>query len=194
MNFASWFSLTPIGTSDLVLIISAVILLVYTFFTLKLWRQSIIQTYIGLLPFPVVYMREDKATRKRKFRIRNLGYGPMLNTKIEEFNLTIKDMNNKKISLKFSVPSPNVLATNEERDLLSEAYSGDARHNDFDNILTTYLDPQYALHKNALVPLKVTFEDSRGTKYKTIIGFGTGGLAILEPPQRIGFLQKLRRV
>lgn len=66
-----------------------VIVSFYTFFTYRLWRENVRQTELNLMPIPSVYIR--KRNNKDIFRIRNLGYKPLVNINIEKWNLFLGD-------------------------------------------------------------------------------------------------------
>lgn len=171
------FHLTSITTNDLILSITAFIVLIYTLVTLFLWRQSVIQTEISLMPIPVIYLRKGKDSLKKICRIRNLGYGPMLNIHIDDFNFST---DKKSSRLTLELPPPNILKTNEERDLIVKSYIDSNLQSNFD--LSVHLDPEFA---NLYIPLNIYFEDIRGIKYIVTIAMGTGKLKILKPVSRI---------
>lgn len=177
------FDLKPLTTNELILVVSAIILLVYTIFTLLLWWQSVIQTNIKLMPIPVIYVRQTNGIKSRKFRIRNLGYGPLLNIQIEEFILNLTDTGDS-WKLKLTMEWPNVLAVGEERDLITETFKNGEKMEGFN--MGPHLDPEFA---NLYIPIAVSFEDIRGVKYQVTIAMGKGQLAIIKPVKRVRSLK-----
>lgn len=150
----------------------------YTYFTFRLWTESVYQTGISLMPIPAFYFRNNSGNEK--LRIRNLGNKPMFNIKIEDWNLHIFGGKEHvvKWKLKITVPFPNIIEVSEERDLKIDSY--------LDNILSSFemwphLHPEYA---NFTIPLKVTFQDIRGITYKAKFSMGKGGLSLLKPPKK----------
>lgn len=173
------FDLKPISTNDLIIAISGLIVLVYTIVTYLLWRQSLKQTEINLMPIPVIYARNIPKEVKKNFRIRNLGYGPMLNVKIDKFSLIVKDSKDK-WTVKLKVPVPNVLKCGEERDLIVTTYLNRVIKENFD--MSPHLDPEFAKFS---IPLDITFENIEGVKYTTTIGMGKGELSVVKPVRKI---------
>lgn len=166
------YFIDPIAFSGLI------ILFFYTYFTFRLWKESVYQTGISLMPIPAFYFRDSSG--KAKLRIRNLGNKPMFNIKIEDWNLHIFGGKERvvKWKLKISVPFPNIIEVGEERDLKIDSY--------WDNTLTSFemwphLHPEYA---KFTIPLKVTFQDVRGITYKAKFAMGKGGLSLVKPPKK----------
>ena len=169
--------ITFLYNKDQLIFLTLIILIIYTIYTYKLWRESTNQTGLNLMPIPAFYFRTRDD--KELIRIRNLGNKPMFNTKIEPWNLIIfLKKGEENWRLEFQIPFPNIIKEDEERDLTLKTLKNGS---ETDFMLWPHLHPKYA---KFYIPLKVTFQDLRGIKYQAKYSMGTGGLNLIKAPKR----------
>lgn len=89
----------------------------------------------------------------------------------------IRGLKRNKIVL--SVPFPNILKSDEERDLHSKTYLKGEGVSSFD--FSKLLNPRYSSHN---IPLRINFQDIRGTTYQAKFMFGMGKLSLIKSPRK----------
>jgi len=181
--FTSYFR--SFGRSDTILAITAFVGAIYTLVTLGIWLTALRQTRQSLMPLPVLFFRDKKGDEPKKvLRIRNEGYGPVLNIAIDEWNYFVKDTGDT-LTAKFEMIAPNVLETQEERELIFENYLNGKKS---ENWLGPHLDPEFARHR---ILFAITYQDIAGREYILTIALGTGNLKIVKPPRRYNIWRKM---
>jgi hypothetical protein len=129
------------------------------------------------MPFPAFYFKSKNG--EQIIRIRNLGDKPLVNTEIESWNLIVLHKGSEeKWRIEFSIPFPNVIKADEERDLLLKTFLNSSETS-FE--LWPHLHPKYAKFK---ILLKVRFHDIRGIRYQAKFAMGKGELNIISSPKR----------
>jgi hypothetical protein len=164
------FNLMEISTNDLVLIVTALIVLIYTIYTFKLWQESVRQTFLQNTPIPVLYLRERDG--KDYLRLRNLGAKPMINVGIEDWNIYFFDPDRtERYCFKFAVPLPSVVAPNEEITIeLQQFFNG--REQSVSGI-SPLINPRYSPFNTSV---HLIFSDISNKKYFVKFMFGKGKL------------------
>ncbi len=101
--------------SDKILLLTALILLLYTYYTLRLWKESEVQT--TLLQTPYLILRFDKS--KREFYLKNIG--KIIATKIELESYTVLTTG---VENKFEIKFNNIelLEPEEEKNVEYKIY------------------------------------------------------------------------
>lgn len=172
IGFVTKFSIIKSST-DFILYFTLIGVFIYAFETYKLRLESQNQTKLSLMPLPVIFLDKND-----EFKIKNEGNGPMLNVRIEPWNINITDLF-RDYTVKFSVSDPNIIEAKEEKNLLVSTFE---KGKEVEIDLSVHLKPAYS---NFFIPLTVTFEDIQGTRYKQVIEMGKGKMSIKETPQII---------
>lgn len=171
-------TLTPLTTSDLILAITGLVVIIYTIFTWGLWRESVKQTFLQNTPIPAIYWRPRDG--KDYIRMRNIGEKPMINIEIEDWYITFySKKNTEKYCFKFSIPLPNIIVKDEEIDIKVDEYcNGVQVHN---SGLSPLVNPNFSPF---LTTVKVLFNDITGKKYFCRFLFGKGKFKLTGPIQK----------
>lgn len=183
--FEKYFDLNKITTSDLILIFTGLVVTLYTYFTRNLWKESVRQTFLQNTPIPALYVREREG--KDILRIRNIGLKPMINTSIEDWNIHFfSSERTEKYNFKFEIPLPNIIAVDEEKDILVvQNFNGNTTKN---SEISPMINPKYSPF---LTPIHVIFSDISGKKYYTKFLFGRGKLKMSSPIKRYSLFKLL---
>ncbi|SRR5260221_345965 len=156
-----------------------------TIFTLWITLKTLLQTALAnelkLLPLLVISIK-GKSFEDKRFHIKNMGEGVAYRIKIEVFALILTDVQ-KVWSLQLKLGGTNVLGRDDERKLAVYDHE-DKKTSDNTSFLTIWLGEG---EKREDITLLVTFYNSLGNKYCSLLEFGRDGLTIAMPPRRSNF-------
>jgi len=180
-----YFLLKPISTSDLVLIISGLVIVYYAYYTRKLWKESVRQTFLQNTPIPALYLQEKN--RNEYLILKNIGPKPMINIEIESWNI---HFHNKKFiekyTFSFIIPLPCILLSGDESVIETHQYYNGKE--DAGNGVSPLISPNYSSLSS---PIHVIFQDISGDKYNAIFQFGSGKLKMVGPIKKFTLLTKI---
>lgn len=189
ITFENIYQLSLIGTFF--------VLLWYTIETYRIRKINTEQRDLQLLPAMMLYIRGDDDNKENhRLVMRNIGFGTATAVKIEQ---TVFNVDNKEIVFSFRLADQNsTLVADEEREIEIEvSRNGESNYHNRYKDFYAYFNPEnldMVTHfKEAEMvrddtpeasDIHIAFNDMRGRRYKTTIGFRGDGIVVVKSPVR----------
>lgn len=163
--------ITPQNLSNLVLSLTFIAILWYSYETRKMRWEITSQRQFEQRPVLVVYKRIINSNET--FRIRNVGRGIAFSVNIEKIKLSGEG----NLTFELGIYEPNILIPDEERDLEGQAKLKDTPILERGTKSLAVINPKYA-KKNFI--FKITYEDIERNKWFTEIETLEDGVRVKE--------------
>ena len=155
--------------SVIVSVLTLIVLVIYTFATIGLWREAHLQSYLSISPFLLF-----EIDNKNKLFIKNVGNSTALNVNTESLYISVNDTPERKL-FQLIFEGINVLDSKETKELAFKTLVN-GRESGAD--ISDHLNPKY--QKKCNIELTLSYTNAIGIRYFTKFQTGKDGIKVLK--------------
>ena len=148
-------------------VLTFVVLFIYAFFTILLWKESNSQTKLIISPLLIIWMNP----KTNEIFVKNCGKGIAVNIQVESFTLLLTDLPEE---WKIIFDLMDFLESGSEKKLIYTGYVNNKKTEGVEDFLLMYF------HDENNIKLSVNYFDALGREYFTKIVTGKKGFKIIK--------------